>query len=320
MSSSEKNNSRITVLYIAGSGRNGSTLMERMLNEIPNVFAAGELGYARLSKENNVCFCGKTFADCSVWGSITKNAQFKALEHKYFSQAIEKYSKGAKTFFRLRSLNKKQKLPDDFKQYLNSLEILYSAIHKNRAAKVITDSTTLPLYGYHLSLIPLIDLYIVHLIRDPRGVANSRNRQKFLPNSNVPTVSKTINPILTVLSWIKKNLFIEFIFSRRKGRYLRIHYEDFIENPSKEIKKIGSMLGLELNHLDLIEGNKIKLGECHLSAGNIGLLGKEEIVLKLDERWKHDMKWWNIVLVTLITWPLLLKYFIVDKMMKKKRV
>ena len=36
--------------------------------------------------------------------------------------------------------------------------------------------------------------------------------------------------------------------------------------------------------------------------------GREEIILKSDEQWKHHMKWVDIILVTLITWPLMLKY------------
>lgn len=313
-------NKKIPVIYIAGTGRNGSTLLERILNEIPDIFAAGELGYARIFEDKGACFCSKTYADCPVWGSIKKDARLMTFEPEKFTQPIEKYSKGIKNFFTLQKLNNQHNLPDDFKQYLSILERLYHVIHENRNGKIITDSTTLPLYGYHLSLIPSIDLYIIHLIRDPRGVANSRNQQKFLPNSNVPVVSKKINPLFTAFSWIKRNFFIELMFSRKKGRYLRIHYEELVKNPSQEIKKIQHLLGLAPNSLNFIEGNQIKLGVCHLSAGNIGMLGKKEIVLKRDERWKREMKWWDAVLITLMTWPLLLKYFIVDKMMKKKSV
>jgi hypothetical protein len=165
-----------------------------MLNEIPEIFAAGELGYTRIFTNTNRCFCAKTYASCPVWGNVKKDTRLR-------------------------------------------------------------------------------------------------------------------------------NFFIEIMFSQKTGRYLRIHYEELIENPGKEIKRIQHMLGLTPNPLSFIEGNRIKLGICHLSAGNIGLLGKEEeVVLKQDERWKHEMKWWNVLIVTMMTWPLLLKYFILDKMMKKKHV
>lgn len=312
---------KIPVLYIAGTGRNGSTLMERVLNEIPSFFTAGELGQGWVFYKEKHCLCGKQFDECPVWESIVKEVARRKVEPGSIIEANNKYNKKGTitTFLKLLRLKKKQALPDDFKQYLKGLQILYSVIAKKRNCKIMTDSTPLALYGYYLSLVPSIDLYVVHLVIDPRGFAHSGSKIKFA-SGNVPWSPK-IHPFRSAFSWLKRNWFIERVLSRKKGRYLRVHYEDFIENPIQTLKEIGALLGIKLEPNDLIKNNTIHLGENHFSAGNIDAITKQgKIVLKLDERWKRDMKWWNIVLVTLITWPLFLKYFIVDKMMKKKHV
>ncbi len=319
MSNLETNN-KITVLYIAGTGRNGSTLTERVLNEIPSFFAAGELAWADLFLKDKACFCGTKFDFCPVWGSIRNDATFKKIDEKSFIEASQKY-RNIGEFFKLLLLRKTQRrMPDDFKQYLESLQILYSTIQKYRACQVITDSSASFLHGYYLSLIPSIELYVVHLVRDPRGFAHSHSRIKF--SSQKVSWSEKRNPLRSAFSWAKKNWVVGLLFPRRKGRYLRVHYENFIENPTNTLANIGNMLGINLERFDFIQGKTVKLGKHHLTRGNIDAVikGEEEIVLKLDERWKRDMKWWNIVLVTLITWPLLLKYFIVDKIRNKKHI
>jgi hypothetical protein len=149
-------------------------------------------------------------------------------------------------------------------------------------------------------------------VRHPNGFAYSQWQVK--SNAKGIPWSKKIPLWQSAFTWLKKNLIVELFF--KKSKYLRVHYEDFIKYPTQVIKRTEEILDCRLDdQLSFIDGNKMKLGEQHLTRGNLDAVGKgkEEIVLKLDERWKRNMKWWNIVLVTLITWPLLLKYFLFDK-------
>jgi len=141
---------KIPVLYIAGTGRNGSTLMERVLNEIPSFFTAGELGQGWVFYKEKHCLCGKQFDECPVWESIVKDVARRKVEPGSIIEANNKYNKKGTitTFLKLLRLKKKQALPDDFKQYLKGLQILYSVIAKKRDCKIMTDSTPLTLYGY----------------------------------------------------------------------------------------------------------------------------------------------------------------------------
>ena len=53
-----------TVVYIAGSGRSGSTLLERMLGGLPGFVNAGEINdmFRRMARYDELCGCGRTFS------------------------------------------------------------------------------------------------------------------------------------------------------------------------------------------------------------------------------------------------------------------
>ena len=60
------------VLFIAGWGRSGSTLLDRMLGQVPGVFSAGELRdiWERGVREDRLCGCGQPFRECAVWRKV----------------------------------------------------------------------------------------------------------------------------------------------------------------------------------------------------------------------------------------------------------
>lgn len=303
---------KITVLYIAGTGRNGSTLMERILNELPGFFAAGELGY--VSFDHSPCMCHKKFNECPVWGKIVNDADFKKIEQDSVHQAVSQYLSNH-IANQIKLLLFKQR-PEDFKKVLSCVESWFKAIHHQSNAQVITDSTIYPLFGYCLSLMPSIDLHVVHLIKDPRSFVHSMNKAKYTSKNEV--WSPRVPPLQSISSWMKRNIFIELIFSKYKGKYLRVHYEDFIEDPIRTLNEIGRLLNLKLENFEFIRGKKITFGECHLSCGNIDAFKKGEIILKVDERWKQEMNFGTKFLVTLMTWPLLLKYFLAKKLKRNR--
>ncbi len=64
------------LLCIAGTGRNGATLLTRMLGEVPAYVAVGELGYLwdkGLIKDQE-CSCGLPFRSCSFWELVGEEA------------------------------------------------------------------------------------------------------------------------------------------------------------------------------------------------------------------------------------------------------
>ncbi|QRN81678.1 MAG: sulfotransferase, partial [Nocardiopsis sp. BM-2018] len=57
-------------------GRSGSTLIERLLGELPGFCSVGEIVHLwqRGLVENERCGCGLAFADCGFWAEVGKRA------------------------------------------------------------------------------------------------------------------------------------------------------------------------------------------------------------------------------------------------------
>ena len=64
----------VPVLYIAGSGRSGSTLLASVLGSVDGVFNAGELRYVweRGLADGALCACRKPVIECPVWTDVFK--------------------------------------------------------------------------------------------------------------------------------------------------------------------------------------------------------------------------------------------------------
>jgi hypothetical protein len=64
------------VLFIAGTGRSGSTLLERALGAMPGYVNVGELIdlFRRVAAEDERCGCGERFSACPFWREVGERA------------------------------------------------------------------------------------------------------------------------------------------------------------------------------------------------------------------------------------------------------
>src|SRR4051812_48764894 len=60
------------VLYVGGSGRSGTTLLDRMLGQVPGVWSTGELArvWDNGLRDNELCGCGEPFWECAFWREV----------------------------------------------------------------------------------------------------------------------------------------------------------------------------------------------------------------------------------------------------------
>jgi hypothetical protein len=303
-------NSAVKVLFIAGWARSGSTILSNILGQIDGFFSVGELCYIwdRGLIENWLCGCGTPFRECEVWRMVMDEA-FGGMDRVGAHEVI-RLRESVRTRHTPISLvpGGRSLLSDRLGKYPNDLEKLYRAIRSITASKVIVDSSKFPSHGYVLGMISAIDLYIVHLVRDPRAVAFSWLRKKLQPATEEHTYLSQISPAVSSLRWSIWNVIAEALWKRSPERYLLLRYEDFVEKPQEAVERILDLLQEKTASHPFVAECAVELEINHTISGNPVRFQTGTVELRLDEEWKTGMNRLDKAFVTALTWPLSLRY------------
>ena len=303
------------VLYIAGTGRSGSTVLANILGEVDGVFAAGEVRYLwqRGLKEDRLCGCGLPVRECPVWSKVL--ALGGELDDPARVDGIVSMLQRTGRIRNLPGVLAGALVPRLDPAESHSLEAardalgdLYAAIATVTGCKVIVDSSKLPAYANVLAATPGIDLRVVHLIRDPRGAAHSWSSKKTLADGAARSHMEQIGPAKSAVLWDVWNLAGGVLFKGGADRYLRIRYEDFVADPPATVRSILAMVGMQDAELPFVNGHEAQTTPNHSVAGNPDRLRHGPITLRSDDRWKSAMAPRNRRLVSVLTAPLLLRY------------
>ena len=303
------------VLYIAGTGRSGSTVLANILGEVDGVFAAGEVRYLwqRGLKEGRLCGCGLPVRECPVWSKVLARAG--ELDDPALVDGIVSMLQRTGRIRNLPGVLAGAVVPrlDPAEAHAlgparSALGDLYSAIAEVTRCRVIVNSSKLPAYANVLAATPGIDLRVVHLIRDPRGAAHSWASKKTLADGAARAHMEQIGPAKSALLWDVWNLAGGVLFKGGADRYLRLRYEDFVADPPGSVRAILRMVGMDAADLPFVNGNEAQTTPNHSVAGNPDRLRHGAITLRSDDRWKSAMAPRNRRLVSVLTSPLLLRY------------
>ncbi|HEU0295004.1 MAG TPA: sulfotransferase [Anaerolineales bacterium] len=309
------------ILFIAGPGRSGSTLLEMLLGQINGFYSTGELRFiwSRGFEQNQLCGCGKPFRECEFWTEVVKEAfgGYEAIDYarieKLREAAERRVSKGL-------SINRESELLAPYGEYFDVCRSLYQAVHKISGSEFIIDSSKNTAHGFVLANIPEIDLFTVHLIRDSRAVAYSWRRERIRPEIYWEQKFMGQRKIMSsAIRWNSLHKLAEKLQHSSKG-YARLRYEDLVNSPKKSLLGLFTDLGIEQPSLDFIDGLHANLKTSHTVSGNPVRFTNKEIKITPDVEWQHAMANRHKWLVTLITWPLLSKYgYFKDQGLKEKR-
>jgi Sulfotransferase domain len=309
-------NGRVKVLYIAGFGRSGSTILASILGQIGGFFSTGELRYVWKFNvlDNTICGCGTPFRECNLWNSVFDDA-FGGMDGVDAHEMVRLQNLSTRTRHIPLVLMPwgRRLLASRLQNYSENLGKLYQAIQARTGSRVIVDSSKLPMYGFVLDTIPSIDLYVVHLIRDPRGVSYSWQKKRLLPplpGKEDPIYQYNYSPISRSILWAITNVAVEMFWRRRSKRYLKLRYEDLVDRPRESLRRI-----LELVHeqesdplLPLVAERTLDLEVNHTTSGNPSRFRAGTVELRRDTEWESRMKLKYKAVTTLLTWPFLLRY------------
>lgn len=294
----------VKVLFIAGFGRSGSTLVDNALNEIPGFFSVGELMYLwdRGILKGGRCGCGVALSECLFWQPLLYEAYGDSLALAASDAlAIRDRLHFRDVFFRQRLASRARS--DELTQYARHLSRIYAAIKAHSGSDVVVDSSKFPAHGYVLQRVRNIDLHVLHLVRDARGVAHSRTRLKAY-DPTTGRMMQTSGIVRSAALWYFWNAVTAIEWSN-SAKYMLMRYEDFIADPRAALVEIVRFLGENPGQLSFSEGTSIQLSGNHAVSGNPSRFMRGSIQLRVDAEWKRGMPAHDKVGVTALTWPLL---------------
>jgi len=302
---------RIKVLYISGWGRSGRTILSNILGQIDGFFPVGEIRFIweRNLLENRLCGCGAPFVDCTIWQDIFEKAYggFEQIDAKRMGRLCESLTR-TRHIPRMLLGPEKMKSNPEAAEYLDNLERLYCAIQSVTGSRVIVDSSKYPSYAAILDLLPLLDLYIVHLVRDSRAVSFSWGKKKRQPDTVQDEFMIQFSPFQSSMIWNSWNVLTELFWRKTSGKYMLLRYEDFIMNPQESMRRLLRLVHEDIDSHLFEDENKVHISPNHTLSGNPVRFQNGVLSLKVDDEWRKKPKRAEFLLTTLLTWPLLLKY------------
>jgi hypothetical protein len=303
----------IPLVYVGGTARSGSTLLERMLAGIPGICPVGEIAFIwdRCLKRNDRCGCGARFHDCEFWTQVGQ-AGFGGWDRVDADEAARLHATvdRHRHFGQIAGLRPPGQLQDALSAYRALTDRLYRAVGEVSGAPVIIDSSKSVGHALLLRSVPSIEFRLVHLIRRSHGVAHSWSRPVRKSGVGDGSSSMSVHPASWAVSlWIADNLLYEAL-ARRTPLSVRVRYEDVVAEPRAELVRIVSGLGLPAADLTLgfLDGTSAHLQASHALSGNPMRSQQGKITLRADDEWRTAMSGPRRALITAATWPLLRHY------------
>jgi hypothetical protein len=299
------------VLFLGGLGRSGTTLLERLLGQLDGVSPLGEVVHLwqRDLVDDERCGCGDRFSACGFWQKVGVEAfgGWDAVEprrvHK-LAAAVER----TRHIPRL-ALGAKPLGLDEYAAYYRKV---YAAAATVTGATAVVDSSKHSALAYCLRHAD-VDLRVIHMVRDSRGVAYSWTKKVMRPEAETDEEMTRYSPSRSALLWNAHNASFGLL-GRLGVKVLRVRYEELLADPVATLRRIARFAELpesaqEMSFLRATgDGFVADLGPSHSAAGNPMRFTIGSVPLRRDEAWRRSLPKGQRRLVGALTAPLLSAY------------
>ncbi len=247
------------ILYIMGTGRSGTTILEILLSNNSDIFGVGEITHIFQDGfiNDEICSCGKPASICEHWSTVRQKCEWTDADIPKLNQLFINIA--WHTQFPKVAANR---VPKDQKiLFEKTNKCLFQMSAKISGAEIIIDSSKYAGRALELARAFPTKVKIICLTRSPAGLVKAFKKtdaaeQK--PKSLPATLFYYIYTIacFRIVAWMLKS------------RVLRIRYEDMISDPDKILSKIESWANIDLSQTKNILKEKQWLEAGHIVTGN----------------------------------------------------
>ena len=281
--------------------RSGSTLLGMVLNSTPGFFSVGELRWfwSHANSGHKQCGCGETVLECPFWSDVISDLKKAGIDIPRLAALTPRLTRtGNMPTIWARKFN--PSTGRKWEELLAATQQLYQAVSNRCGGNIIVDGSKIPPQLMLLQEMQSVDLRILHLVRDGRGVAYSWEKRaaRAIKKKRGPR-AKHRSAYNAMAVWMIQNFLLDRISRQHTYRTL-IQYEDFATNPESTLLRSLKKLDLEI-HLTIPESREIILPETHSLGGSpkVRSSGTHRKIV-LDDEWRHKMKPVTRIILSLV--------------------
>ena len=270
------------LVYIAGTGRNGSTLLGQCLSCHPDVLFAGELTHIWLRGfiENQLCGCGIPFRECEFWRSVAQGLETSiGLDWTRVSRLRDSVSPLRKL---PRLLLGSAAIQDGEREYCAIYSELVESLAKTSQRSIVIDSSKYPT-DLSVLLRGQVRLKVIHLVRDCNAVVFAWKKWKLRQEIHWQTQFMPRYSVWrTAVAWRVFNTMIPRIARKFGAVCTLVRYEDFVNEFPDSVGRIHAQLGIRT-----VEP-AMQFFSAHNVSGNPCRFDFDPGQIRLDEQWKKE--------------------------------
>jgi hypothetical protein len=281
---------RPRVVYVAGSGHTGSTLLALLLDSHPEIACVGETSVKpkirrKGGEARQRCSCGAKVGDCAFWRRVFEHVradghEFGAeswsndyrFEHpiaqRLLSRAcssvtgrdLVKWAAGVLPFYRDRIAN------------IDAVNRSFiRAVLKITGAQVFADTSKHVPRLLHLLELSDLEVKVVLLVRDVRGYVASAKRRG--------------EPVLAAArAWHRHQvIFSDLAATLPEERLHRVRYEDLCARPAETLSALWTFCGVQ----PIEAPTSIVAADHHVLGNSMRMAG--QIHIRLDQSWTERL-------------------------------
>ena len=194
-------------------------------------------------------------------------------------------------------------------EYGRELAALYAAITDSSGARIVVDSSKLPIVAHVLARSGRVDLRVLHLVRDSRAYAFAARKEVARPEAPGEFMPRA-GPLRCCAEW----LAFHHLAATLRGcssRYARLSYEDFARDPRRALDDVLWLFD-RIGNGGIVEGGDddpvLVLRPWHGVSGNPLRFAVGPVPVRVDDAWRRALPARERRFITVLTAPGLLRF------------
>lgn len=294
----------LKIICIVGWLRSGSTIIGGVLGEVSGFLHVGELHFlwknAAGRGANTLCGCGQALTECPLWSGILPVGRPPGMSAEAHADAVIRRQRACVRTRHTWRVLARGVWCDAIREHAELMTRTYQAVAERTGARVIVDSTKIPGEAALLSHLGALDPYYIHLVRDPRAIAQSYREAK-----------QYVSPMSAVRStayWHGFNMACEALTCRHRDRSLFLRYEEFAADPAAAVDSVLRLCGAG-SEANPVRDRIVELHANHTVTGNPDrFLTGPTPIRAADDSWRATLPGRARLAAGTLSWPLIRRY------------